>query len=143
MHEEAARGLGGPEKQRQLPGPDPRGRIQPEFVERLEQVGKWLEINGESIYGAGKSEITFNNTCPQLFPKFTRKDNNLYMHFFDKYPSFPVIAWWLGDGKINYMEFLKDGTDIAFEEFGDGHMKFQPPVIYPDPYNTVIKVVLN
>jgi alpha-L-fucosidase len=32
-------------------GPMPTGKIQPEFVERLHGMGRWLEHNGESIYG--------------------------------------------------------------------------------------------
>src|SRR5262249_22475298 len=31
-------------------GPMPNGKIQPEFVERLREIGKWLERSGESIY---------------------------------------------------------------------------------------------
>ena len=32
-------------------GPMPNGRIQPEFEERLQAMGRWLERYGESIYG--------------------------------------------------------------------------------------------
>jgi hypothetical protein len=32
-------------------GPRPDGSIQPEFVERLESVGRWLRVNGAAIYG--------------------------------------------------------------------------------------------
>lgn len=33
-------------------GPLPNGSIQPEFNERLREMGVWLESNGESVYGA-------------------------------------------------------------------------------------------
>ncbi|MCV5169208.1 alpha-L-fucosidase, partial [Escherichia coli] len=32
-------------------GPMPNGKIQPEFVVRLREVGQWLKQNGEAIYG--------------------------------------------------------------------------------------------
>jgi alpha-L-fucosidase len=32
-------------------GPDSKGNVPPEEVERLHQVGHWLAINGEAIYG--------------------------------------------------------------------------------------------
>ena len=32
-------------------GPTPEGTIQPEFEERLRAMGKWLKVNGDSIYG--------------------------------------------------------------------------------------------
>jgi len=33
-------------------GPQPEGQIQPEFVERLESVGKWVQTNSTAIYGS-------------------------------------------------------------------------------------------
>jgi alpha-L-fucosidase len=32
-------------------GPKPDGTLPPEAVERLNEMGKWMEVNGESIYG--------------------------------------------------------------------------------------------
>jgi alpha-L-fucosidase len=36
-------------------GPTPRGRIQPEFVERLTQIGEWMELHGDSFHGADRA----------------------------------------------------------------------------------------
>ena len=38
-------------------GPDAKGRIPKESVQILEEIGAWMERNGESIYGCGISEI--------------------------------------------------------------------------------------
>ena len=32
-------------------GPDARGNIPEESIERLAEIGKWMKKNGESIYG--------------------------------------------------------------------------------------------
>jgi len=32
-------------------GPDSKGNVPPEEVERLHQIGNWLAVNGEAIYG--------------------------------------------------------------------------------------------
>lgn len=38
-------------------GPDARGNIPEESIERLAEIGKWMKKNGESIYGCGKAGI--------------------------------------------------------------------------------------
>ena len=59
-------------------GPTPEGKIQPEFVERLRAVGKWLERNGDSIYGT-----TGSPWKPFPWGRATRKGERLYIHVFD------------------------------------------------------------
>jgi len=56
-------------------GPDANGQIPLEQQKILAEVGQWLNLNGESIYGAGASE----------FPKpewgrLTQKGNRLFCH---------------------------------------------------------------
>lgn len=56
-------------------GPMPNGKIQPEFVERLKAIGKWLEKNGESVYGTRGGPIT-----PRPWGVTTQKGNSVYVH---------------------------------------------------------------
>ncbi|MFO7732245.1 MAG: alpha-L-fucosidase, partial [Candidatus Aminicenantes bacterium] len=67
-------------------GPQPDGRIQPEFVARLERIGEWLAANGEAIYGTTASVF---ERLP-FFGRATVKGRTLYIH----------VMGWPQDGKI-------------------------------------------
>ncbi|MDR1465186.1 MAG: alpha-L-fucosidase [Oscillospiraceae bacterium] len=61
-------------------GPDGDGRI-PEFQqERLLQLGDWLRVNGEGIYGTRKGPKSTQEGI-----RYTRKDGNLYV-FLRRFP---------------------------------------------------------
>ena len=59
-------------------GPMPNGKIQPEFVTRLHEVGDWMAKNGESIYGTRGGPV-----APHAWGVTTRKGNRVYVHVFD------------------------------------------------------------
>ncbi|MCP5110658.1 MAG: alpha-L-fucosidase [bacterium] len=59
-------------------GPTPDGRIQQEFVTRLQAMGAWMKVNSESIYGTEASPFS---RLP-FFGRATSKDNKLYLHVF-------------------------------------------------------------
>jgi len=55
-------------------GPMPDGRIQPEFADTLALVGRWMQRNGESIYGTRAA------VPPQDWGVVTAKDKRLFVH---------------------------------------------------------------
>ena len=59
-------------------GPDARGNIPEESIERLAEIGKWMKKNGESIYGCGKAGIEKPD-----FGRVTRRGNHLYFHVYE------------------------------------------------------------
>ena len=67
-------------------GPMPDGRIQSEFVTRLQALGRWLKVNGEAIYGTTVSPFA---RLP-FFGRATAKGNTVYLHVFQ----------WPGDGLL-------------------------------------------
>ncbi len=56
-------------------GPMPDGRIQPEFEATLREMGKWLEKNGETIYGTRGGPV-----APKSWGVTTFKGNKVYVH---------------------------------------------------------------
>ncbi len=59
-------------------GPMPNGDIQPEFKERLTDMGKWLKTYGESIYNTKGGYIR-----PQAWGALTQKEGKVYVHVLD------------------------------------------------------------
>jgi len=66
-------------------GPTSEGLVPQPSIERLAEVGKWMKINGEAIYGTTASPFSY---LP--WGRCTQKGNKLYLHVFD----------WPKDGKI-------------------------------------------
>jgi alpha-L-fucosidase len=59
-------------------GPRPDGTIQPEFVERLQGIGRWMRVHGDAIYGTTASPF---RVLP-FFGRCTVKGNRLFVHVF-------------------------------------------------------------
>jgi alpha-L-fucosidase len=59
-------------------GPMPNGKIQPEFIKRLYGVGRWVERNGESIYGTQGGPLP-----PTSWGATTQRPGKIYVHVMD------------------------------------------------------------
>ncbi len=59
-------------------GPTAEGEIPGPSVERLSEVGKWLAVNGESVYGSHASPFK-----DLSWGRATQKDGKLYLHVYD------------------------------------------------------------
>lgn len=56
-------------------GPMPNGKIQPENVDTLTVMGKWLDKYGETIYGTRKGPVN-----PATWGASTQKDGKVWVH---------------------------------------------------------------
>lgn len=94
-------------------------------------MGKWLEKNGEAIYGTGHTP--FFNTG--ITWKCTTKPGKLYFHILH-WPGTRLEILGL-ESRVTSARFLKDGSDVDIAQSGN-ILVFDLPEEPLDPYNTVI-----
>ena len=115
-------------------GPKGDGTIPTEIVTRMHDIGAWMDVNGDSIYGT-----TANPLGPVAWGRVTAKPGKLYLHIFN----------WPADGKL--LVPVKAGgpaTFLAGDKYGaitvkstDAGTELTLPGKAVDPVDTV--VVLN
>lgn len=121
-------------------GPTAEGEIPQPSVERLQQIGKWMKVNGDSIYGTSASPFAGLSwgRCTQ---KTEKGKTTLYLHVFD----------WPADGKLLVpglkspvkKAVLLDGKrKVKTETAADG-LLVHLPAKAPDPIDSVIAVTLD
>jgi len=115
-------------------GPTALGEILPEHVERLNGVGEWLKVNGESIYGtrAGVIPPTADGATVS-----TSKGDAHYIH--SLYDLSDCLRLKGVPDHVTRATLVKDGTPVRIERQGDQVILTLSPV-QRDPLNTVIKL---
>lgn len=89
-------------------GPDAKGEMTRDSLNVLEEVGEWLRLNGDSIYGCGISEL-----AKPEWGRYTQRGNKLYAHVFDRGIG-PIYFAGL-KGKIKRARLLRDGSELKVE----------------------------
>ncbi|MBN2327938.1 MAG: alpha-L-fucosidase [Candidatus Omnitrophica bacterium] len=90
-------------------GPTPEGEIPEALTSRLQDIGAWLAVNGESIYGTEVSPV-------QAFPtgRCTQKGSRLYVHL-ESHPGQALQLINLHQ-EIKRVWILKTGDELAFDD---------------------------
>jgi alpha-L-fucosidase len=116
-------------------GPRPDGTIQPEFVERLHQMGEWLSQNGESIYETRGGPI-----APHPWGVTTQKGNKVYVHILD-WPD-PVLLLPSLRQNVAAAYLLKDHSKVetAKNEYG---LLLKLPARAAADYDTIVVLELT
>lgn len=94
-------------------GPMPNGKIQPEHVALLKQMGAWLKLNGETIYGTKGGPLSARD-----WGVMTQKGNTCYVHILN-WQDETLILPSLGK-KVVSAKMFSDKSAIKFvdNEFG-------------------------
>lgn len=116
-------------------GPMPDGRIQPEHQKSLRAIGKWIEENGETIYGTRKGPLAPSETMVS-----TQKGNLVYLHLMDESRDSFFIPGFAA--KIKKMSFYRSGRKVEYS-LNDYGLLFRVPEQEKDPVDTIIVLELH
>jgi len=116
-------------------GPTSEGLIPQPSVERLAEVGRWMKVNAEAIYGTTASPFP---ALPwgRVTKKITPESTTLYLHVFT----------WPGNGKLLLPELknqvikawlLADKKPLTAQNNAEG-VVIDVPKTAPDPIDTVV-----
>ena len=112
-------------------GPDAAGAIPEASVERLQAMGAWLEVHGESIYGTDPGPVQGLDWCCS-----TQKDGAVYLHVLDWPASGRLVlpgldvqtASWLDSSLTAPLSLSREG----------GQTVILGPAAAPNEHDTVI-----
>jgi alpha-L-fucosidase len=116
-------------------GPMPNGKIQSEHIALLQQMGDWLKLNGETIYGTKGGPLTARE-----WGVTTQKGNKVYVHILNWYDESLIIPTW--GKKIKSAKLFSDKTPVKFvqNEYG---ITLKLPKEKMDEVDTIIELELN
>ena len=119
-------------------GPKPNGTIPQASVKRLREMGEWMKVNGESIYGCGASPFPGGSVGAT-----TAKGSTVYLHIF----------YWAGEeiciagvkNKVKSATLLATGKKLTVWQEPDSARLFIRglPKKPPDPYDSVMVLKLQ
>jgi alpha-L-fucosidase len=115
-------------------GPMSNGKIQPEFVSRLKEMGEWTTKYGESIYGTRGGPIT-----PRPWGVTTRKGDKVFVHVLDAVD--PSLLLPPLPSAIRSAKLLNGGRAVEFKNSDYGPVLALPKDL--DPIDTIIVLELE
>jgi alpha-L-fucosidase len=121
-------------------GPRPDGTIQPEFAQRLREMGQWLQKNGESIYATRGGPVP---PQPWGVTTHSKDGKKIYVHILDSKRGLVQLP---GSAAFDPSDFLDgkgtakllSGTPVQIKGLaGQGVLQLQLPE-KRDPVDTIV-----
>ncbi|MBO4709841.1 MAG: alpha-L-fucosidase [Kiritimatiellae bacterium] len=128
-------------------GPTGRGTFDSRAKDRLAGIGRWMKLNGRSIYGCGPAPEGI--VAPEgTLLTYNKEKNRLYVHLID----YPIASLPIGfSDKVRYAQFLHDASEIKIKVpltvAGTPRTDVDPslllPVVKPDVEIPVVELFLK
>jgi alpha-L-fucosidase len=116
-------------------GPMPNGRLQPENVDTLMVIGKWLDKYGESYYGTEKGPIE-----PREWGATTRKDKKVFVHIMDLEDEALFLPEY--NAKIKSVTLFDDKSALKYSQNEFGTL-IRIPYSKRKPVDTIVVIELK
>jgi alpha-L-fucosidase len=116
-------------------GPMPNGRLQPENIDTLRVIGKWLEKYGDSYYGTTRGPVP-----PRSWGATTQKDKNVYVHIMDLQDEVLFLPGLTG--KIASVTLFDDQSKLKFSQNDSGTL-VTVPFDKRKEIDTIVVIVLK
>lgn len=114
-------------------GPTSEGVIPQPSVDRLREIGAWMKVHSEAIYGTSASPF---EKLP--WGRCTRKPGKLYLHVFD-WPSYGVLEVPM-TANVKKAYLLSNRRAALKVTCGPESVKIAVPATVPDPIDSVVAV---
>jgi alpha-L-fucosidase len=113
-------------------GPMPNGKIQPDHIILLKQIGEWLSKNGETIYGTEGGPLSARD-----WGVTTQKGNRVFVHILDWQDESLLIPSW--GKKVRTARLFADGTPVKFVQNNYGIVIHVPKAQHND-IDTIVEL---
>ena len=124
-------------------GPTAEGVVPQPSVERLTQVGDWLRVNHDSVYGAGPSPFPYELPWGII----TTKPSKMYLHVFN-WPKDRQLTLYGLKSKVTSARLLATKAKLKFTQHENktldhNDLRIQLPAVPPDKNDAVIELDLS
>ncbi len=113
-------------------GPMPNGKIQPEHIDLLKQMGEWTKVNGETIYGTRGGPLSARE-----WGVMTQKGNKIYVHILnwqDETLTLPKLG-----KKVVSAKLFADKSPVKFME-NDFGLSLMVPKAKMNDIDTIVEL---
>ncbi len=116
-------------------GPMPNGQLQPENVDTLKVIGRWLDQYGDTYYGTEKGPVS-----PRAWGATTQKGDKVYVHILDLKDEVVFLPGF--NEKLSSAVVFDDGSKLKFSQNDLGTL-ITVPFSKRNDIDTVVELTLK
>ncbi|CAG2101364.1 unnamed protein product [Medioppia subpectinata] len=122
-------------------GPTPDGRIIPLFEEILRDIGSWMSVNGESIYGTNPWTHQNDTVTDKVW--YTKKEKTVYSIVLFWPKNYDVILGAVDHNTVQSIQLLGTTGNLVFKAHEDKGTVVTFPFVSPDTLRFAYVLKIN